>query len=284
MSEQAESRLHLAPGTELVEMLSTSDRGGGRQFVARLRNEHGDYVLKHYGRKRGRFRMALRQFGSLALVGKSSILPRARRRVEEETLALWRSEGFDVPAPPPFPVEVLDPKRELALEWIAGTPITDLLGPGGLDPEPRAAILIRAAEVIGRRHCRALETAEPRLLFERPTLEHLLVADERFVHFDLEIVYTKRKRVADLVQREIASFLVSIFRSSEDDFPEDVGTFCRAYPDPGRLRAVTRDIRSRGGVALGRRAGLLMRLKSKGRQARRRQLVADEVERIIRDL
>ena len=109
--------LSLPTGVELVEVLAESERGGiDQQMVIKLRNEHGEFVLKRFGLKQSLLRTQVRQFGSLFLVGKSSVLPKDRKQVEEDTLALWRREGFDVPGPPSFPVSGFGDKLDLLVQ------------------------------------------------------------------------------------------------------------------------------------------------------------------------
>jgi len=230
-------------GSSDVELLARSERGDGRHRVLKLRLDGRPAVLKCYGRKTARTRACLRQFGSLALVGKSSISPRGRRRTEAEALALWRREGFDVPrvlaeAPPPG-----FEGPGLLLEWIRGESLADLLRHRRGSPEGRRAILGRFAALLGKRHARALELREPRLLFEHPTLEHVLVEGERLVHIDLEIVFRRRRSLERIVRREIAGFLHSLAKTSGDEFPSLLDAVVEGYPDRDRLVRVLVDLR-----------------------------------------
>ena len=56
--------------TDKAELMDMSERGDGRHRV--LKVEHGGafYIIKCYGLKRSKIRTAMRQLGSLFLVGK----------------------------------------------------------------------------------------------------------------------------------------------------------------------------------------------------------------------
>ncbi len=245
--------LPLPPGTELIAVMAESEQGGKRQqYVLHLRNRHGEFVLKHFGGKQNGPRTLVRQFGSLFLVGKSSILPRDRKKVEEATLALWRREGFDVPGPPAFPVEGLDPELDVAMEFVPGEPLSIALTHRDQSDQQILSIVKRLADGLYRRHHRALELNEPRLLFERPTLEHFFLSGDRIVNLDLEIVYTDAKLTERLALRELSSLFLSLYRSRPVAYIYFLEEFLRFYPDHDRLRRVARYLKAYGGVPLKR--------------------------------
>jgi hypothetical protein len=269
------------PGSELVATLAESEAGGGQQqYVLHLKNRHGEFVLKHFGAKQGRMRTLVRQFGSLFLVGKSSIAPGDRKQVEEDTLALWRQEGFHVPGPPAFPVEGLDPDLDLALEFVKGEPLNVFLMRKDRTDEEILSIVRLLAEDLARRHARALELAEPRLLLERPTLEHFILSGDRIVNLDLEIVYTNPNLTENLARRELSSVFLSIYRSRPVAYIYFLEEFLRHYPDHDRLRKVAGYMKDYGGVPLKRSLTplyLLQRWKigDKRRKTAARELVKE---------
>lgn len=268
----------LPPGTELVEVLAESERGGaGQQVVLRLRNSHGEFVLKRFGRKQSHLRTLVRQFGSLLLVGKSSVLPKDRKRVEGETMALWRREGFDVPAPPPFPVEGFDDELDLVMEFVPGESLSAAFMRQDRSDAEILAVVERLADGLAARHTRAMELNEPRLLFERPTLEHFFLSGDRIVNLDLEIVYTDASLTERLALRELSSLFLSLYKCRPVAYIYFLEVFLRRYHDHDRLRKVAGFMEAYGGVPLKSGLTLLYRLQQGKIRDQRRKTAALEL-------
>ena len=178
--------------------------------VKALTHEGKPVVLKCYGRKERPVRVALRQFGSLFIVGKSSITPGARCKTEHDVINLWRREGFDVPSLLAVPVPDPDLEPCLAMEWIPGTTLARVLLDSGVPVSRKQDLINRFTVILGRRHARAMSLKEPRLLFENPTFDHVFLSGERLVHHDFEIVFTGKRNIERLVRREIVGFLCSL--------------------------------------------------------------------------
>jgi tRNA A-37 threonylcarbamoyl transferase component Bud32 len=229
------------------ELLDVSSRGDGGQRVVKTLIGNAPVIVKHYGLKRGRLRTLIRNFGSICIVGKSSITAAARCRTEREVLALWKREGFRVPeiVAPPAGVDCRGPC--LVMEWIPGTDLHDLMKGNRLSAGGKRELAARFAAECGRRHARALELAEPRLVMTHPSLNHVIVSGDDLVYIDLEIVYRRAGELELLIRREIERFLRSIAQKTGEDFIPILRDFVAAYPDRDRLVRL-RDDMERSGV------------------------------------
>ena len=242
------------PVVGAVEELAVSHRGDGAHRVLKAVVDGWPVVIKVYGLKRSRFDMLLRQFGSLVLVGKSSISAAGRCRTERATLARWRQEGFHVPAEASVAREVLAAAGVsgrnpwLTLEWVDGPALGMIVKREDIALRRKEEIVADFAHAIAERHARALEIDEPRLLCEHPTFEHVIFSDGRFVFFDFEIVFTGRSKVETLIARELAGFVRSLFRMAGKDFAPLLRALVSAYPEKHRLKRVRDDFERFGAV------------------------------------
>jgi len=231
-----------------AEVLAFSRRGGGEHRVLKIEHRGEPAVLKVFGLKRSRLGTVLRQFGSRVILGKSSITARGRQATERGTLELWRREGFDVPALLDLTVPEAGMRPYLAMEFVPGPTLARALAGREVDLERKRELITTFAGVWSRRHDRALELREPRLIFEHPTFDHVIVSSDRLVHFDFEIVITRRWGLEDLVGREIAGFLRSLFKSAGANFPHLLDVLVNAYAGRRRLEGVRDDILQYGTV------------------------------------
>lgn len=230
-----------------AEVLDVSRRGDGRQRVLKVEHEGRPLVLKCYGLKRSRMRVVARQFGSLFLVGKSSIRAEARRATELDVLRLWDEEGFGVPEVYDLP-GLPDDVPCIAMEYIPAPTVNDLLKDPARPLEVKQKIISRYAEVWSRRHARAVQLREPRLLLENPTLDHVFVHGMRMVHFDFEIVFTRTTDLERLARREIAGILWSMAKMSGSDFSPLLDAVLTAYPDHTLFEQTANDLLTYGNV------------------------------------
>ena len=234
---------------EDTELLTVSERGSGRHRVLRVSHRGQPLVVKCYGLKRGLFRTIMRHIGSRCIVGKSSIMPWDRRRTESRTIALWRREGFDAPAV--LPLELPRTQRALVLEWIPGPTLYVLLADPGLALPKKRELVRTFAQELHRRHARALELNEPGLIYEHPSLQHVIIRGERMVNIDFEIVFTWKKNLSRLVLRELAGFIHSLVRCA---LPEERETLVRefvdTYPDRSRLEKTHTELEAFGRIPL----------------------------------
>jgi hypothetical protein len=178
----------------------------------------------------------IRQLGSLFLVGKSSITAKARHDTELDVLSLWKREGFDVPEVYPLPEGPQDTPYCIAMEYIPSPTVAEVLQDDQQSLAFKKEIIARYARVWGKRHARAFELGEPRLLQEKPTLSHVFVSPDRLVHFDFEIVFKRKKDLKQLVRREIVGILRSMSKASGDHFSPLLDTLLETYPDLSLFR------------------------------------------------
>lgn len=230
------------------ELLDCSMRGDGGQQVLKVVYEGRPVVLKRYGLKRGRIKSWIRQIGSLGLVGKSSITPRARRNTEREVLGLWRREGFDAPRLLSIPELEETAEPCLVMEWVPGPRLSQVLGDSKVPIESRTEHIRRFSRTWGERHARALSHKDASLIVENPTFDHVLVSGERLVHYDFEIVFRRTSDLERLVRRELVGFVWSMAKWSGDDFSLLLQAMLDAYPEPGRFARVVYEIRRFGTV------------------------------------
>jgi tRNA A-37 threonylcarbamoyl transferase component Bud32 len=229
-----------------AEVLSASRRGGlRRQLVLKIEHRGTPLVVKCYGRKRGAVRTATRAFGCW-LLGKSSPRIEARFRTESQVLALWRREGFDVPELVPLDLSDEIPGPYLVMEWIPGAHLGKALRGPRLSADAKREAMARFGAACGARHARAVETNEPRLLCDHPSVSHVLLADDRLVHIDFELVRTRTKSLDRLARREIVRFLSSISSTIGDEIRPVMEAFVAAYPDASRLERTRDDLARRG--------------------------------------
>lgn len=226
--------------------LDRSSRPGSRHAVVRYETPQGPVVVKHFGRRRGRLRLALKQIGHWTFAGKTPASAAGRRQTEAECLELWSRHGFDVFRPvakaelPP----IMEP--HLVLEFVQGRTACEMLRDPGVAESAKVRLLERFAPEWRRRHATALELDEPRLLHEHGSFRHVFVAGERLITFDFEIAWRRRHVTGRLIGREIASYLRSLGRVSgdrDDRFQARLVRLVRAYGDPAQLRECVRSVR-----------------------------------------
>lgn len=267
---------------EKAQVLNTSRRGDGRQQILKVPRCQTFIILKCYGLKRSRLQMVIRQFGSLFLLKKSSITARARRNTELDVLALWKREGFDVPATYPLPEVPADFPCCLAMEWIPGPTMAEVLHDKNTSLTFKKEVIARYARDWGRRHARALELGEPRLLQENPTLSHVFISGDRLVHFDFEIVFTRKKDLERLVRREIVGVLQSLSKAGGDSFGTLLDTLLAAYPDLSCFRQTARELDRYGTVPVAGWTAIFHRLTRGIKHYRKRLKLIKTLDRALK--
>ncbi len=233
-----------------AQQLSISRKGDGSHRVVKLVHEGEPIVLKCYGLKRTLLQTVYRRVISSMLGLKSSTGINTRYKTERETLALWKKEGFDVPEMlfPPLLTEI--PQLCLAMEWIPGQTLAQAFKCEKTSLEHKQLLMKNFVGVMAKRHARALELREPRLLFEHPTFKHILISEDRLVHFDFETVFSSRVDMDRIVNHEIAGFLYSLARSNRQHSHTLVDMFLNSYPDFTRIERVIDDLRRYGCVPI----------------------------------
>ena len=156
-------------------------------------------VLKLYGRKRSGLRAGFRRYLSPFDVGQSSSSIHARIQTEREVLALWQREGFDVPKiySPAF-LEGFD-QPCLAMELIPGQTLTTLLHDTTIPLDRKKDIISRFCQEMARRHERALEQQETRLLLFHPNMSRILISMIAWYILILKL-YTHQSMILNALQ------------------------------------------------------------------------------------
>lgn len=175
-------------------------------------------VLKVFRSRRGRWREGFSSLSHRLFEQKRGVSPEERCETERLSLALWRREGFDVPAlddaPPPAWLPAGLPS--LWLEFTPGSSLFWVLLDEQRPEAERCALAKRLGVEHARRHRRALELSEPLLLQEHPTTKHVLVHGERLVTIDLEGGYAPGYSVAAGIALDLAGTLRSFSHGPPD--------------------------------------------------------------------
>ncbi len=154
------------PGGTLLQ--GPSHRGGGNLLYV-VDTAFGKRILKLYRRRRAKWREPWRNLGQW-MEGKRGVRPDDRCRTEREGLALWRREGFDVPAvfDDALPEGVEPPA--LWLEYCPGPSLFDLVRDPAVEPQRKCETVSRFASELSRRQARAVELGQPLLSHEHPSV------------------------------------------------------------------------------------------------------------------
>lgn len=226
-----------------AQVLAASHRGDGRNITLKTVLNGRAVVVKVYGRRRGFFTTVMRWFDSRVIAGKSSDLARARCETERSVLELWRRTGFDVPAILEDALPEAADRHSLVIECVPGVSLRDLIRGRRAEARELTVILERFARDCRRRHDTALALKEPRLIHEHPSLRHVMVAGDRLVNLDFEVVFMGRHDIERIVSLEIAGFLRVLAKETKKAFPRYLEAFARAYGNKERLARVCRDVR-----------------------------------------
>jgi hypothetical protein len=233
-----------------AEVLDISRRGDGRHRVVKVVHNGAPLVLKLYGLKRGRLQTVIRQFFEGLGGAKSSFSVFGRMQTERAVLDLWRREGFAVPKLiyPDFLSRI--PQPCLAMEWIPGKTLADVLKSSEVSLSHKQELVEKFVRVMGKRHARALELQDIRLIPEHPTFAHIFVAEDRLVQYDFEIVFTAKRDLVRVVRYELGRLLYSLEKLSKEQFPILVQTLAAAYPDRMLLDRVMDDLLKFGTIPI----------------------------------
>ena len=233
-----------------AEVLAMSKRGDGSHRVLKIDYRGEPAVVKCYGLKGSRLQALSRQFGSRLLLGKSTYTARGRYATERTVLELWRREGFDVPRVLDIPELAGAGQPCLAMEFVPGELMSKVIRSADEPLARKKELVARFAETAGRRHSRALELAEPGLVFKHPTFSHIIVSGERLVHFDFEQALTHKSGIERYIRHEIAGFLHALPRADRELFLDLFTAFSTHYPDRQRLDMVISELQRFGTVPL----------------------------------
>lgn len=210
-------------------------------FLYKVPFRDGWAVLKVYYGSRGTLGRLSKSLDNI-LAGQTSYMPKTRRRIELECLALWRKHGFRVFDTYPE-VEVAAPNCPpggyMLFECVERPKLDAVLRTRERPLEERLALYRRWLPEWGRRHDIAIAEQEPRLVHENGDGKHVMILDDgRFLWFDFEMVYRSRAHVARHVSHEIIQYLWYLMKNT----PEEVQSQLLAetvahYPSSARLEA-----------------------------------------------
>jgi hypothetical protein len=195
-------------------------------------------VLKVYYGSRSRLQYVYKTIGNICFASQTSVMPKARRRVELECLKVWREYGFRVfDTYEDVRVEGLPEGGYTLFEWCPGTRFVEYF----LDPEhsfdERMAMWRRFVPDWHRRHRLAVDHREPRLVHENGDLKHIIICDDELVYFDFEMAFRSRRRVKEFVAREILAFLKSLGKCvGHDEWDAFLEETVKLYPSKELLR------------------------------------------------
>ncbi len=222
--------------------LAVSSRGSGLNAVWEIRLAGRPVILKTYSSRRGVLSTFLSNTGHV-FGGRTSYLSEARYQTELSNLDLWRNSGFEVPGVvqhdfnPPLPV------KYLCMEYVDGPLLSSYLSDPDISAEKKDSVLAAFLRRWAERHTAAENLREPRLVQEHATFNHVILAGDRFVTFDLEVSYTGSANIQRLIAYEICGYLRSIFkRLPEDRITRFLDILVENYPRRDFLSAVYREL------------------------------------------
>lgn len=191
-------------------------RNGNVLYKVPFRGCRGGWaVLKLYYGSRSRLGYLYKSFVHVCFQNHTSLMPKARRKVESACLRLWRGCGIRVfDTYEDVRVEGLPEGGYTLFEYVDGTLFRDWFSDGSRPLDDKRAMWRRFVAEWERRHRLAIERCEPRLVHENGTLDHVMITGDELLYFDLEMAYRSRsrRRVRAFVAEEILSFLRSLGR------------------------------------------------------------------------
>lgn len=260
-----------------AEILSRNKKGDGTHRVLKITHNGSPLVIKCYGRTRSWIESVLKLCGIRLLVGKTSTSARGRYLTEQAVLSLLDREGFAVPKVCSLDSSPVPSQPCLTLEWIPGSTLAEIVRSEKHSVEAKQDLLSRCGTDMRQRHDRAIFLGEPRLVFEHPSLHHVIVSNGRLVYTDFEITYCRSGDIERLARREIAGFLYSLARANWPLFQPLFKAFAQGYGDSARLEAMVNELRRYGTVPV---AGWLTRLPFLFRIKRRHRRIAAAANRL----
>jgi len=214
------------------------DGGGNRLLLYEI---HGrPALLKHYRRRASSPREWVKALGYWLLERKRGVTARSRCAIERELLALWRREGFDVPARLDLPLPPgFDPRSATWLEYCPGPTLRAFAGDRAQTLDMRERELARFAATLAARQRRALETGELGLVMKHASLQHVLLHAGRQVHVDFEGAHARGSDLTEALADELSGLVRSLLRGVRRADRERLGAaFLAGHGDPVLLREI----------------------------------------------
>jgi hypothetical protein len=200
----------------------------------------GFAVLKVYYGTRRLPEYIAKSLGNVLINNQTSFMPLARWKTEYEALNLWRQAGFRVfDTYDDVVVEGCVPDKGWRLfEYVDRPRFVNYFADQKVPLPERLDMWKRFLPVWHRRHQLAIERREPRLIHENGDLKHVMIMEDgRFLFFDFEMVYRSRRKVKDLVAREILAYLKSLGNTvGKENWDLFLEATLAAYPDRDLLQ------------------------------------------------
>jgi hypothetical protein len=173
----------------------------------------GFAVLKVYYGDRSFLKYVSKTLSNVLLCNQTSFMPIARWQMEYECLNLWREAGFRVfDTYDDVMVEGCVPRQGWRLfEYVDRPRFINYFADPKIPLDERMDMWKRFLPVWHHRHRLAIERSEPKLIHENGDLKHVMIMEDgQFLFFDFEMCYRSRRKVKDLVAREILAYLKSL--------------------------------------------------------------------------
>lgn len=197
-------------------------------------------VLKVYYGSRGWFSCLNKSLENVLFAGQTSYMPKTRRRIEAESMALWRKQGFRVfDTYPEVRVEApgCPAGGYMLFEYVEAPKLINWLKDPSKSVEERLALYRKWLPEWSRRHDIAIREREPRLVHENGDGKHVMLLENGgFLWFDFEMAFRSRRHVALQVSHEIIQYLWFLRKGTPPEIQERlIEETVRHYPVKERL-------------------------------------------------
>jgi len=167
--------------------------------------------------------------------GKRGATYRRRHTNERQSLRVWRKYGFAVPRvltrrkweDIPWPVTFL--------EWVNAPLLGDKLRDPTVAMDNKCEWLCKYAQETCRRHEAAIDMNQMLLLQEHPKPNHVFVAKDKLITFDLEYAYADSYPPLLAASQETATFLYEVKRCTASESTELFQSYIQGYANQGLL-------------------------------------------------
>ena len=219
-----------------LDQVEKSKLAGEGNFLWKVPLRGGLAVVKVYFGSRSPLLYWKKTIGNVLLTGRSSHMPAARCRTEQQSIDRWEAHGFRCfPRYPEVSVKGLPRDGYMVFAWVPGKHFRDYFQDAAIPLEERMATWRRWLPEWCRRHRTAVQTGDNYLIHENGDVKHVMLWEGGFTYFDFEMVYTS-KSIRTLVGREILAYMCSCGRFFGDAIYERMMDELAAhYPDKALL-------------------------------------------------
>lgn len=209
-------------------------------FLYKVPFRGGWAVLKVYYGSRGLFLNVVKSLENVLLAGQTSYMPKTRRRVEQECMAVWREHGIRVfKTYPEVVVEAphCPPGGYMLFEYVEAPKLDAVLRDSARPVEERLALYRRFLKDWCRRHELAVAGNDPRLVHENGDSNHVMILPDALLWFDFEMIYRSRRGVRMHVGHEIIQYLWFLTKRCPPEIRDRLlEETVRHYPSRARLQ------------------------------------------------